>query len=417
LLLSDYLSTKSLLFIEKYQFLFHKFESAALQLSAENSELTYASLQAKYNQSTQDFPSLLWEFEPDHPITGAPFYFKNHITGLYEVVVQDKKNTIYLVSTNGQLIWKKQLDGKVLGSISQVDGFKNGKFQLLLSTQNTMYLIDRNGKDVEDFPVVIKQKIADQGIQVMDYDANRTYRILIPTKDNDLLNYSIEGIPVEGWSFKGKNHQIVSNVNHFAVQGKDYVVCTDEKGNVYVLDRRGNSRLSIKQKIISSQDHFKITKGSSIEKSLITYTDNVGVIHNVYFDGKQSVMNAGKEYFSEHFFSLADINKNGDNEYVYANTSSVDVYNPSLEKIYGFKADSIISNAPEVYSFNNEAYLGFTSKKANKIYLLDSKGKLYNRFPLDGNTSFSIRDINADGELDLAVGTKQGALRVYSLSK
>jgi len=376
--------------MEKHDFLFKKVESIAFQISAEQSSLFYATLLAKYNPSATQYPSLLWEFYPESNIVGEPFYFQNHYNGLKEVFVQDKQERIYLISTIGKLLWKKQLPSAITGKIYQVDAFKNGKYQLLFSTQERVYLIDRNGKNVEGFPLPIKGGVSAQGLQLIDYDHNKNYRLIVPSKSKKVYNFTIEGLAVEGWNFTGITNEIVSDFKHIAIDGKDYLVSIDIKGRVYVVDRRGQSRLAMNKKVALSGNNYQLVKAASIEKSFINYTDNIGQIHHLYFDGKQASFSTEKEYLSDHYFNRINVDQQKGAEYVYANDKQLEVYDQSLKRIYAFEGEQSISTMPKPYAFENGIQVGFASEKANLIYLLNEQGHLYTSFPLEGNTAFSI---------------------------
>ena len=76
--------------------------------------------------------------------------------------------------------------------IFQVDYFRNGKLQLLFSTRNELYLIDRNGNFVEKYPVKLRSP-ATCGLSVFDYDNNRDYRLFIACEDKHIYAYTKEG--------------------------------------------------------------------------------------------------------------------------------------------------------------------------------------------------------------------------------
>ncbi len=44
-----------------------------------------------------------------------------------DVVIQDNQNVLYLFSNKGKLLWKKKLDGKILGDIKQIRKAKKDK--------------------------------------------------------------------------------------------------------------------------------------------------------------------------------------------------------------------------------------------------------------------------------------------------
>ena len=84
-----------------------------------------------------------------------PQWIKNHRTKEEDIIVQDHKNKIYLFSNEGKLYWKKNVDGNIIGKVKQVDLFKNGKLQVAFRTNKRLYILDRNGKNVNPFPLKI----------------------------------------------------------------------------------------------------------------------------------------------------------------------------------------------------------------------------------------------------------------------
>ncbi len=416
LLLSEYFSDKSLLYYDKYDFIFNKFEALAFQVNVEKDNLFYMTVSAKYNPTTKKAPSLLWEFSPENVVLREPFYFKNHKNNLTEIFIQDINDNVYLLSTAGKLLWKKKLDGQLIGAIHQVDAYKNNKYQLLLSTENKIYLLDRNGKDVENYPITIEHGLTKSGINLFDYEKNRDYRLLVPTKKNEILNYKISGEQVEGWQFEKTKKQVDQPIKHLAVNNKDYIVIVDSKGKVYVLDRRGEQRLEINQEIdLSEENEFFISKSTSINKSHLLYTDKTGTVNKLYFNSKQESFNT-KTFLTDHKFVVDNSSKEPIN-YIFTQGSEAIVYDQDQNVLTSFRADSTVSEHPKTFKFDGSKYLGLTSRLSNKIYLMDSFGVLYETFPLEGNTSFPIKDINNDGVMDLAVGTADGTIRVYSLTK
>ena len=58
-----------------------------------------------------------------------------------------------------KLYWKKQLSGKIIGSIQQVDLYKNNRWQLAFRTADRMMILDRNGKIVKPFNIKLPKSI------------------------------------------------------------------------------------------------------------------------------------------------------------------------------------------------------------------------------------------------------------------
>ena len=76
---------------------------------------------------------------PENIMMG-PVFVSNHKTKGKDILVQDIKNNLYLISNKGVILWKKTLNGAVSGTVEQVDLYKNGRLQLVFSTQKRLYI-------------------------------------------------------------------------------------------------------------------------------------------------------------------------------------------------------------------------------------------------------------------------------------
>ena len=59
----------------------------------------------------------------------------------------------------GDVQWKLDLEGKILGAIHEVDFYNNDKTQYVFNTQNAIYLVDAQGEAVEGFPITLTTPI------------------------------------------------------------------------------------------------------------------------------------------------------------------------------------------------------------------------------------------------------------------
>ncbi|MBE6334944.1 MAG: hypothetical protein E7071_09060 [Bacteroidales bacterium] len=183
-----------------------------------------------------------WRKSVSGTVVVGPVKVKNHNTKGTEWIVQDSKSKLYLFTNDGKKLWEAPVDGKILSDIVQIDRYKNGKLQYLFSTENKIYLVDRNGVMVTGYPIKLAAKCS-QGITLCDYDKNRNYRIFVPRADRKIDLYDAEGKRVAGWSVPTLNSAPVSPVYHFRVGGKDYIVVADNS-KLYIYDRRGNIRVN-----------------------------------------------------------------------------------------------------------------------------------------------------------------------------
>ena len=182
----------------------------------------------------------LWSASLEAPALAGPFLVKNHRSGANNVVLQDENFKLYWLNEKGEVQWTKDLGEAVAGEISQVDLFKNNKFQLLFATTGRLQCIDLLGRDVDGFPVALKEATR-LGATVIDYDKNRNYRFLVPAGSN-LYNYASDGQLVKGWKTDAASGTLTQSPMLFQKGGKDYII-TATNTQAFVLNRRGESRI------------------------------------------------------------------------------------------------------------------------------------------------------------------------------
>ncbi|GAB7088945.1 DUF3352 domain-containing protein [Marinifilum fragile] len=388
----------------------NKFQAVGLQLSS-NRNLVYNNLFIEYDPVLESAPQTDWESRIDTCFRHKPYLVKNHYTKENEIFVQDIQNQIYLVNPAGRILWKKPLDSQIIGKVEQIDLFKNNKLQYLFATKNHLHLIDRNGNYVKNYPVRLKAEAA-HGIAIFDYDKNKNYRIFIPCKDQRVYAYSKEGKIITGWNPAKAENPITCEIQHFRIGGKDYIVYAD-KFRVYILNRRGVERVKLKKQFSKSENNpFYLEEQSN---RLVT-TDNNGTIHYIYLNGK--VESKSFTQLSEaHYFSAADLNSDGKNEYLFADYNFLKIFDASGNQKLEKKFDSGISYRPNVYKFSRRKIeIGICTENENKIYLIDLKGNNHSGFPLKGNTEFSIGFAKSgDKSFNLYVGDNRNFLLNYSV--
>lgn len=221
-----------------------------------------------------------WSIALDAPATINPQIVKNHYNGEDEIFIQDENNQIYLISNSGKILWKKPIDGTIIGNVHQVDMLKNNKLQMAFVTENKLYIVDRNGNNLKGYPKTLSKK-AIVGLSVFDYDKNKNYRFMIPTADADILLLNMQGEVPSDWNYSGSSN-ITTPLQYFNLKGKDYIVTADGEKAI-ILNRRGENRVTPKGNtkgietelfadILGSQDRF-IAAGEN-GKIIFIYTNN-----------------------------------------------------------------------------------------------------------------------------------------------
>jgi hypothetical protein len=391
------------------------FEGFTYQLVNTPGQMMYSNVFIRHNPIyvQENVPSGLWKLELEAEIISRPQLVLNHNTKAKEIVVQDAENNLYLISNTGKVLWKKKLDGIILGEIEQVDIYKNGKLQMLFNTSKTIYLLDRNGNSAEKFPVKLPHS-ATAPLGLFDYDNDKEYRVLVACQDNQLRLFDAKGTPVKGWD-KVKTNDIVSDQpQHLRLGNKDYLFACDKSGNIYLLDRQGKPRHKVKEKATNrSMNPFFISSGKDINATKLLYTDTLGNLIELGFDNKinKTSLFAG----GAHYFLMADFNNDQRQEIIICQNEKMMIHNSKGEIICTYPIPDL-SKSPLLLNLNdNKLALGYASESENLIYALDENCTLKNGFPQVGNGDFVLGDINKDGTPNAVVVIIPNTLIVYNL--
>ena len=365
-----------------------KVKGFVYQLSSKN-ELFYNNVVLQYDLNMDEETQLDWLVNLGHNISISPQIVFNHKTKKNNIILQDENKIIYLISSKGNILWKRQLGGIILDNINQIDFYKNKKIQYVFNTEDSLYIIDRLGQNVEDFPSKLRAK-AKRGHTLIDYDQNRKYRILVPSENGMVYNYTKEGKIVKGWKFNKMDFPINQQIKYTNVKGKDYIYVIDNNGNTNIVGRNGKKRVNIKKIPIKSSFYIDQQNGS------IYTSDKNGNIWLTTLEGTQTKIKTSQ--LENYNFFAANINNDEIMELFISDNSSVKCYNFEAE-ILNFDVQN--ETTPKLFRFNNQSLIGFSSK--GSCYLFNSEGELFSDSPLFGGGLFECVDLDKDNKINLIV--------------
>lgn len=371
----------------------------AYQLSA-NNELFNNNVVLNFENKIQKKGQQNWSINLDNSILLSPQILQNHKNNKKEVFTQDTDHTIYLISTSGNVLWKKNIGGKILGNVSQLDYYKNKKLQMVFNTADSLYLLDRNGNNVENFPVPLEKK-AINGHILLDYDKTKKYRILIANEQNSISNYNKEGNIVTGWKFKAMENKISKDLYHMNFKGKDFIYVIDDSGNAKIVARNGKTRIEFGK--IPHADNFYVDK----EYGYIYSSDKAGNVWATDLEGNQTKQLTSAE--SDYYFLAKQMNEDNIIEFVISTKNSIECFQGESQ-VFRTKINNEIR--PIYFEIDQNYYLGVSDR--DFVSLIDNKGKNAFGTPVYGQGEFNCGDLENDGQLNLIVGNNN-ILYNYSL--
>jgi len=378
-------------------------------------DMIYHNIALQHRKFDFEAPHTVWESRLDTAVRMKPVIVKNHDTNEKEIFIQDINHNIYLINRNGIILWKMPLDEEIISEIYQVDAFKNNKLQYLFNTKSKIYLIDRIGNHVDRFPVNLRSK-ASCGIALFDYDKSRDYRLCVPTKDKKIYMYNIEGNLVSGFEFEGSEHPLSVAPQHIRNGDKDYIIFHD-KHRIYILNRRGETRVQPKQQFSASKkNQFWFSPNEREENAKITTTDTRGVVYHTYLDGSVDTV-LFRPYSENHYFMYRDFDADGKADYLFFDQKTMEVFDHYKRPMMNYQFENNITEEPTYYVFSSANHeVGITDMLAKKLFLINSNGELHKGFPLIGTSSFSISYMSDNSQhFNLFVGGKGKFLYNYEV--
>ena len=367
------------------------FTENSFQLVQDNGIIHFNAVISKDTNEDENLKiSKLFDVEIDEEIIMYPHFVKNHVTKNLDIVVQDAKNNLYLISKDGKVIWKKKINQPILGQISQIDIYKNGRLQLIFNTKNKIYVLDRNGNNVKQFPKTFNDPIT-QPLAVFDYDNNKNYRLLV-TQGSELLMYDKNGKKVSGFKYKKSSNNITSKPKHFRILNKDFIVF--KIGNkMKILNRKGRERINVNDDInFSNQNVFEYN-----DKLISTTTDQklVQIDINGVID----------------LSSLKNLSLNSDGSNLVVLDENSIKLSPNIASIpfgnYG---------SPQLSNINKNLLITLYDKQNKKSYLFNKNLILDTSFPVYSLIPMEIGDMNRDKKVELIISNKNKFISCYTIN-
>jgi hypothetical protein len=320
-----------------------------------------------------------------------------------KIIAFDCAANMYLIDKDGSLLWKEQLKEKPLSDVFAIDYFKNGKTEYMFNTPSYIYCLDKEGKNVEDFPKHLSE-ISTGPMNVVDYANDKDYRLIIPCR-NKIVNYTKNGSENKGWTVVTTKNIIIRKITPLKFNGTDYLVTADKDGNIYITDRKGSEKIKLKSAVKAAiYTEFYAVKAAKNTKASILTTDETGTL--VFISPAGDVTKTSIAKFSDqHYFLYEDVNNDKSKEYIFVDNNKLNVYDAGLKELYSYSLPSAVSSLPEFIRIKDKGAIGMVSSKINKIYLVKADGSLCDGFPLSGSTPFAIVSLNNDDSSNLIVGS------------
>lgn len=335
----------------------------------------------------------LGSIKPGEKLATAPWFFINWRTREYDIAMQGKSDTLYMYDSSGNLRWKKKLDGPIVGDIQPIDIYHNKRIQLAFVTPHTFYIIDRDGKIVKPFDQKFDQPIT-QPLAIFDYNNNGKFRFLI-TQGKHLTMLDKQLKPVKGFEFHSAKSEIIAKPRHFRIGSKDYIVFPEQSGKLHILNLRGQTRIQVKQNIDFSDNSWYLYHDH------FTSTNKKGELIQIDQNGGLTKKN----------LKLNEHNR------MYATAKTLVTFSENKLTIKGktIDLDYGLYTTPKIFYIKDKLYISITDTQSHKVYLFDSSANLFSGFPVYGNSTVDLKNMDSRGSVALLVQGEDDSVLIYQV--
>ena len=169
-------------------------------------------------------------------IPTGPFPVLNGETGKTNSFYQNANLYLCLNDENGKGVWGVPFKQPICGAVESIDYYGNGKIQFLFAAGQNLYLLDRLGRFVKDFPADLGKPVL-LGPKVYDFTGAHGYTVMVLHKDNSLEMYNLHGQKPASWKGINAPETVKELPELMEIKDKKYwVVRTSIRTLVYGFD-------------------------------------------------------------------------------------------------------------------------------------------------------------------------------------
>jgi hypothetical protein len=389
---------------------FRHLSPVAIQLKGKGSASNISG-EIAYTQKTDEKMNALWSAQLLGVPIGKPHAV--HISGTQakQIMMQDRQYNLYMIDNEGRIVWKRNIGKPILGNVFATDYYRNGNYYYLFNTAQEIFLIDRDGENVLDYPIRLSTP-ASTGLTPIDFNNDRNYQIFVPS-GNKVYGYEFSGRPLATWNPKLGLGTLKYPLLYVQHKGKSYIVATSENGTLRITDPNGGiiAKADLKATLIA-EPQIELRNGTP----QIVVTTQKGTTYTVNLNGTYSSKTLMKPSSKSDFMSHNVIgSEDAENVFMANNKVYVfDRYNKLYERKFATN-EYPSSIFPIKLNGQKNNGIGVFCDNAQKAYLLNGDCVSYPSFPLTATTPFIVCDLFGNGENILIAGGIGNSVFAYKL--
>lgn len=331
-----------------------------------------------------------------------------------DFLIQDAAHALYLISEKGERLWKKNLDGPIVGHISSLPSRRYVRQQVAFATPSRIYVMNDRGRLPANFPLELPSP-ASSPLLVVDFEGQQRYHFFIACENGKIYGFDHRGLPLNGWSPQEELDSLVRQpMIHFQKDNKDYLLALSEAGTLHVFARDGAYRFPPVQTGASFLSPPFYQAEGELER--IAMGDSRGLGHIVNLEGNYFRLKLMPELKEGARFLFVDLVGDERKDYLaYRKEEIVSRYYEGLKFVTHFseRMEMPVDTA-FLFSVSGKETIGLLHRESRKVSLLDDSGAILPGFPLAGDVPFALSPQPDDRQMAvIGYGASIYAYRLY----
>ncbi len=344
-------------------------------------------------------------------IAATPVIVGGKTAGSRLIALITSGNMVETRDHNGDKVWSFRCEDKPAGIIAEADFYKNGQLNYLIFTNSGIHILNRDGIEIKDSPVILPGKPSGKP-SLFDYDRKRDYRILYAGHDGLIHNTTIRGKALPDWQKPAKGN-LAMQPEFFRTGSRDYLAFTGSDGKLLISDRRGRVRIPLPD-FFRKSTRAPLFENRTNSKGLFLTLADDGRLAYITDKGVISYSSFG-QFGKNPWFSYLDFDGDGSHDFIFSGKDKVVAFSRMKNVINQISIAGANFSDPYIYlSSSGENWLIVRDLNTNNIYYIHGKNQGRNSGKLESDTDPVI--YNPGGRKEEAiVTTRKGKIRLTPL--
>lgn len=327
---------------------------------------------------------LMWKTKLQTAAIYTPQIIFNTNTNENEIFLQDTANSIYLISKSGEILFTKNIGEPILGSVTPLDYYRNGKQEYIFNSAQHVFIIDRLGNDVASYPL----RLSGTATCGMTLANNRYY---IPCNNGSIYGYEMNGRPLSGWSPKGGTGIINNPLLCFSNKKTDFVLAFNNSGKLILIDAKGSVNWSLDNLPVVNQNFSLLQVNNDFK--LLNASSNL--LTEISADGNDNL-----KPLIDSASAFAVI-QTSDSTYTYyfSTSKQIRAYNNKDEFQSALSVTTPVISSLKILNSSNGKYLLADDETTKQVFVYDASLKAVASFNYKNANSFVLSDLFNRNEL------------------